>query len=54
MVPRGRAGDDNPLPEQVSALRSLLALSVLLTRQVDEAAQKKTSSMLGGMLPGMR
>lgn len=23
-------------------------------RQVDEAVQKKTSSMLGGMLPGMR
>jgi hypothetical protein len=24
------------------------------TRQVDEAVQKKTASMLGGMLPGMR
>jgi DNA-binding YbaB/EbfC family protein len=24
------------------------------TRQVDEAVQKKTSAMLGGMLPGMR
>ena len=23
-------------------------------RQVDEAVQKKTSAMLGGMLPGMR
>jgi hypothetical protein len=36
-VPRGPAGGDDPLREQLSALRGLLVLSVLLTRQDDEA-----------------
>lgn len=36
-VPRGPAGGDDPLREQLSALRGLLVLSMLLTRQEDEA-----------------
>ena len=37
MVPRGAAGGDDALREQLSALRGLLVLSMLLTRQEDEA-----------------
>ncbi len=37
MVPHGPAGGDDPLREQLSALRGLLVLSMLLTRQDDEA-----------------
>jgi hypothetical protein len=37
VVPRGAAGGDDALREQLSALRGLLVLSMLLTRQDDEA-----------------
>ena len=37
MVPRGAAGGDDALREQLSALRGLLVLSMLLTRQEHEA-----------------
>jgi DNA-binding YbaB/EbfC family protein len=41
--------------EDVDTLQDLvLAAFRDATRQVDEAVQKKTSAMLGGMLPGMR
>jgi DNA-binding PadR family transcriptional regulator len=36
-MPRGPAGGDDPLREQLSALRGLLVLSMLLTRQDDQA-----------------
>jgi DNA-binding YbaB/EbfC family protein len=42
-------------PQDVETLQDLiLAACREASRQVDEAVQKKTSSMLGGMLPGMR
>ena len=42
-------------PEDVETLEDLiLAASRDAARRVDEAVQKKTASMLGGMLPGMR
>lgn len=42
-------------PDDVEMLSDLvLAAFRDATRQVDEAVQKKTSAMLGGMLPGMR
>jgi DNA-binding YbaB/EbfC family protein len=42
-------------PEDVETLQDLvLAAFRDASRQVDEAVQKKTSSMLGGMMPGMR
>ena len=41
--------------EDVDTLQDLiLAACREASRQIDEAVQKKTSSMLGGMLPGMR
>jgi DNA-binding YbaB/EbfC family protein len=41
--------------EDVETLQDLvLAAFRDAARQVDEAVQKKTSAMLGGMLPGMR
>jgi DNA-binding YbaB/EbfC family protein len=41
--------------EDVETLQDLvLAAFRDATRQVDEAVQKKTSAMLGGMLPGGR
>lgn len=41
--------------EDVETLEDLvLAAFRDAARQVDEAVQKKTSAMLGGMLPGMR
>jgi DNA-binding YbaB/EbfC family protein len=42
-------------PEDVETLQDLiLAASREAARRVDEAVQKKTASLLGGMLPGMR
>jgi DNA-binding YbaB/EbfC family protein len=42
-------------PGDVETLQDLiLAASREAARRVDEAVQQKTSSMLGGMLPGMR
>ncbi len=42
-------------PQDVETLQDLiLAASREASRRVEEAVQKKTSSMLGGMLPGMR
>jgi DNA-binding YbaB/EbfC family protein len=42
-------------PTDVEMLQDLvLAAFRDAARQVDEAVQKKTSAMLGGMLPGMR
>jgi DNA-binding YbaB/EbfC family protein len=42
-------------PEDVETLQDLiLAACREASRQIDEAVQKKTSSLLGGMLPGMR
>ena len=42
-------------PEDVETLQDLvLAASREASRRVDEAVQKKTSSLLGGMMPGMR
>ncbi|HEY1434477.1 MAG TPA: YbaB/EbfC family nucleoid-associated protein [Thermoanaerobaculia bacterium] len=42
-------------PEDVETLQDLiLAATREASRRVDEAVQKKTASMLGGMLPGMR
>jgi DNA-binding YbaB/EbfC family protein len=42
-------------PEDVETLQDLiLAASREASRRVDEALQKKTASLLGGMLPGMR
>jgi hypothetical protein len=42
-------------PEDVETLQDLiLAAAREASRRVDEAVQKKTSSMLGGMMPGMR
>lgn len=42
-------------PTDVEMLQDLvLAAFRDASRQVDEAVQKKTSAMLGGMLPGMR
>ncbi|MDQ2979967.1 MAG: YbaB/EbfC family nucleoid-associated protein [Acidobacteriota bacterium] len=42
-------------PKDVETLQDLvLAAFHEASRQVDEAVQKKTSSMLGGMIPGMR
>ena len=42
-------------PADVEMLQDLvLAAFRDAARQVDEAVQKKTSAMLGGMLPGMR
>jgi len=42
-------------PEDVETLQDLiLAASREASRLVDEAVQKKTASLLGGMLPGMR
>jgi len=41
--------------EDIETLQDLvLAAFRDASRQVDEAVQKKTSSMLGGMMPGMR
>ncbi|HKD16632.1 MAG TPA: YbaB/EbfC family nucleoid-associated protein [Thermoanaerobaculia bacterium] len=42
-------------PEDVETLQDLiLAASREASRRVDEAVQKKTASMIGGMMPGMR
>ncbi len=42
-------------PADVETLQDLvLAACREASRRVDEAVQKKTSSMLGGMMPGMR
>jgi DNA-binding YbaB/EbfC family protein len=42
-------------PQDVDTLQDLvLAACREASRQVDEAVQRKTSSMFGGMLPGMR
>jgi DNA-binding YbaB/EbfC family protein len=42
-------------PEDVETLQDLvLAATREASRRVDEAVQKKTASMLGGMMPGMR
>jgi nucleoid-associated protein EbfC len=42
-------------PKDVETLQDLvLAACREAARQVDEAVQKKTSAMLGGMMPGMR
>ncbi len=42
-------------PEDVETLQDLiLAASREASRRVDEAVQKKTASMLGGIMPGMR
>jgi len=42
-------------PNDVETLQDLvLAASREASRRVDEAVQKKTASMLGGMMPGMR
>ena len=42
-------------PADVETLQDLiLAAAREASRRVDEAVQKKTSSLLGGMMPGMR
>ncbi|MFN2387597.1 MAG: YbaB/EbfC family nucleoid-associated protein [Thermoanaerobaculia bacterium] len=42
-------------PEDIETLQDLiLAASREASRRVDEAVQKKTSSLLGGMMPGLR
>ena len=42
-------------PTDLETLQDLLLAAFRdASRQVDEAVRKKTSSMLGGMLPGMR
>jgi len=42
-------------PADVETLQDLiLAAARETSRRVDEAVQKKTSSLLGGMMPGMR
>ena len=42
-------------PADVETLQDLiLAASREASRRVDEAVQKKTAALLGGMLPGMR
>ncbi len=42
-------------PQDVETLQDLvLAACREAARRVDEAVQKKTSSMLGGMMPGLR
>ena len=42
-------------PKDVETLQDLvLAAAREAARRVDEAVQKKTSSMLGGMMPGVR
>ena len=42
-------------PEDVETLQDLvLAAAREASRLVDEAVQKKTASLLGGMMPGMR
>jgi len=42
-------------PNDIETLQDLiLAASREASRRVDEAVQKKTASMLGGMMPGLR
>jgi DNA-binding YbaB/EbfC family protein len=42
-------------PQDVESLQDLvLAAAREASRLVDEAVQKKTASLLGGMMPGMR
>jgi len=42
-------------PADVETLQDLVLAAMRdASRQVDEAVQKKTASMLGGMMPGMR
>ena len=42
-------------PEDVETLQDLILAAVReASRRVDEAVQKKTASLLGGMMPGMR
>lgn len=42
-------------PSEVETLQDLiLAAARETSRRVDEAVQKKTSSLLGGMMPGLR
>ena len=42
-------------PTDVEMLQDLVLAALRdASRQVDEAVQKKTSALLGGMLPGMR
>jgi DNA-binding YbaB/EbfC family protein len=42
-------------PADVETLQDLVLAALRdATRQVDEAVQKKTAALLGGMMPGMR
>jgi nucleoid-associated protein EbfC len=42
-------------PEDVETLEDLVRAALReASRRVDEAVQKKTSAMLGGMMPGLR
>ena len=42
-------------PEDVETLEDLVLAALReASRRVDDAVQKKTASMLGGMMPGMR
>ena len=42
-------------PEDVETLEDLILAAMReASRRVDEAVEKKTASMLGGMMPGMR
>lgn len=42
-------------PAEVEMLQDLVLAALRdASRQVDDAVQKKTSALLGGMLPGMR
>ena len=42
-------------PADVDMLQDLVLAALRdASRQVDEAVQKKTSALLGGMMPGMR
>ena len=42
-------------PNDVETLQDLILAAMReASRRVDEAVQKKTASMLGGMMPGMR
>jgi hypothetical protein len=52
VVPRGPSGGDGPVREQLSALRSLLVLAMLLTRQEDEAGVLRlVAGAVGSLAP---